>query len=245
VSELPDLSPERAAALVNAALERRHAERLLDEAAPLLGAVEDTPRALAEVLIAELARLNARLDAAEDAQRAAARSREERIRLDPLRYIPAERLAAALGGAPAPEEGPAVIDPAAPEFVGFGWWQAEPTEGGSLRWSGASRCATLLLPALGGGELLVTLRLRAPFGVKLDLAAQDFFLDGVPLRFEAVSNDGVTGVFSARASLPAMPAGAKLCLLLHGAQYDDPATGPKRDTRRIGPGLIWARIERA
>jgi hypothetical protein len=245
MSDLPDLSPERAAALVNAALERRHAERLHEDAAPLLVALPEDQRLAIELLIAELAQVQARLDAVEDAQRAAARSREERIRLDPLRFIPAERLAAAQGAAAAAEAGPFALDPAAPEFVGFGWWQAERTEGGSLRWSGQARCATLLLPALGGGELLLTLALRSPFGIPLDLAAHDLFLDGVPLGFETLSNDGVVGVFAARASMPAMPAGAKLTLLLHGAQHEDPATGAKRDTRRIGLGLLWARIERA
>lgn len=245
MTDLPDLSPEAAAALVEAALERRHAERLHEHAAPLLAAMEEAPRLAAELLLAELARTHARLDALEAAQQAASRSREERIRLDPLRHIPAERLAAALGEAPAPETGPCALDPAAPDFVGFGWWQAERTEGGSLRWSGAARCATLLLPALGGGELLLTLSLRAPFGKPLDLEGEDIFLDGVPLAFRTLTSDGVVGVFAARASLPAMPAGAKLTLLLHGRQYEDPATGPRRDTRRIGLGLLWARIERA
>lgn len=245
MTDLPDLSPQRAAALVEAALERQHAERLAEDAGPLLGALEEAPRALAELVLAELARHAARLDMLEETARAAARTRADRIRLDPLRYIPAERLAAAQGPAPEPEAEPHAVDPAAPDFVGFGWWPAERTEGGSLRWSGTARCATLLLPALGGGELLVTLALRAPFGIPLDLAAQDLFLDGVPLAFETLSNDGVVGVFAARASLPAMPAGAKLTLLLHGTQHEDPATGPRRDTRRIGLGLLWARIERA
>ncbi|WP_372622103.1 hypothetical protein [Falsiroseomonas sp.] len=242
--DLPDLSPDRAP-LIDAALERRHALRLGEDVAPLLAALPAEAQPFGEFLLAEMARQAARLDALEDAQRAAMLSREERMRLDPLRFIPKSRLGAALGPAEEPIEGPVALDAGAPDFVGFGWWQAERTEGGSLRWSGASRCATLLLPALGGGELVLTLCLRAPFGLPLDIGEHDLFLDGAPLAFHTVANDGVVGIFEAALTLPEMPASARLTLLLHGPQHDDPAVGPKRDTRRIGLGLIWARIERA
>jgi hypothetical protein len=129
--------------------------------------------------------------------------------------------------------------------VGYGWWDAEQTEGGSLMWSGAERCATLVLPALGGGELVLTLCLRAPFGLPLDIAEHDLFLDGVPLAFDTVSNDGTVGIFEARPVLADVPAGARVTLLLHGPLREDPSRGPRRDTRRIGVGLLWARLERA
>jgi hypothetical protein len=157
-----DLSPDRAAALLDAALERQHALRLREDAAPLIAALPDAAQALGELTLLELARLAARLDALEAAQRAASLSREERVRLDPLRFIPRARQAAAAGTAEPPEDGPVAVDAGDPDFTGFGWWQAERTEGGSLRWSGAARCATLLLPALGGGDLALTICLRAP-----------------------------------------------------------------------------------
>ncbi|MGG5808379.1 hypothetical protein [Falsiroseomonas sp. CW058] len=240
-----DLSPDRADALLDAALERRHAIRLREAAAPILAGLEPGARLLGEHLVEEVARLSARVDALAQAQAAAALSREERLRIDPLRTIPAARLAAAAGGVAPPEAGPAAVEAGDDAFLGFGWFAAERTEGGSLRWSGGARCATLLLPALGGGDVVLTLALRSPFGVPLDLSGQDWFLDGVPLSFATVGNDGTTGIFEARATLPPMPAGARVTLLLHGAQHEDPATGPRRDTRRLGLGLAWARIERA
>lgn len=240
-----DLSPERGEALVAAALERRHVDRLAEDAAPLLAALPPEVQPFGEFVLGELARQAARLDALEDAQRAAALTREERMRLDPLRFIPKQRLSAALGPEAEPVDGPVALDAGDPDFAGSGWWQAERTEGGSLRWSGAARCATLLLPALGGGEVVLTLCLRAPFGIPLDLAQHDLFLDGAPLAFRTVANDGVVGIFEAPLTLPEMPPGARVTLLLHGAQHEDPATGPRRDTRRIGLGLIWARMERA
>jgi hypothetical protein len=240
-----DLSPDRAAPLLDAALRRQHAERLHAAAAPLLDAMSEGARGLAAPLLDELARLSARVEVLEQAAAAAARSRMDRLRVDPLRAIPADRLGAARQAAPLAEAGPVTLDPGDPDFTGFGWWQAERTPDGALRWSGTARCATVLLPALCGGELRLTLTLRAPFGVPLDLSAHDIFLDGLPLAFEAVSNDGVVGVFAATASLPPLPAASRITLLLHGVQYEDPATGPQRDTRRMGLGLVAARLERA
>lgn len=241
---LLDLSPDRAAKLLDAALERQHMDRLFGAANHFLAALPAEGSGLGRLLLAELARLSALVDVLEQGAAAASLAREERLRIDPLRAIPPERVAAALP-APLPDAGPVTLDPADPAFTGFGWWQAERTASGSLRWSGASRCATLLLPALGGGEVVVTLCLRMPYGLPFDIAAHDWFLDGMPLAFTALSSDGVVGVFAARATLPPMPAGARLCLLLHGPQHEDPAQGPNRDSRRMGLGLIWARIEGA
>ena len=242
---LLDLSPDRAATLLDAAMERQHADRLFGAADHFLAKLPAEGSGLGRLLLGELARLAARVDQLEQAAAAASLTREDRLRIDPLRAIPADRVAAAGLPAPLPEAGPVTLDPADPSFTGFGWWEAERSASGSLRWSGTSRCATLLLPALGGGEVVVTLSLRMPFGLSFDIAAHDWFLDGMPLTFTAISSDGVVGVFAARAVLPPMPAGARLCLLLHGPQHEDPAQGPRRDTRRMGLGLVWARIERA
>ena len=242
---LLDLSPDRAATLLDAAIERQHADRLFGAADHVLAKLPAEGSGLGRLLLAELARLAARVEALEQAAAAASLAREERLRIDPLRAIPPERVAAAGLPAPVPEAGPVTVDPGEPGFTGFGWWDAERTASGGLRWSGAARCATLLLPALGGGEVVVTLCLRMPFGLRFDIAAHDWFLDGMKLAFTTISSDGVVGVFAARASLPPMPAGARLSLLLHGPQHDDPGHGPNRDPRRMGLGLIWARLERA
>ncbi len=243
---LLDLSPDRRATLlIEAGLQSLHAGRLRDGAAPLLAQVDAEARLLAEYLLEEIARLSAQVDALGQAQQEAALTRADRLRIDPLPTIPPARLAAALGDGPAAEVGPVAVEAGAPDFTGFGWHHPEATEGGSLRWSGAARCATLLLPAAGGGRLAVSLALRAPYGIPLSLEGQEWFLDGMPLAFETISNDGVTGLFEAVATIPERPAGSKVTLLLHGVQFSDPATGPRRDTRLLGLGICWARIERA
>ena len=242
---LLDLSPDRAATLLDVALERQHADRLFGAADHFLAQLPAEGSGLGRLLLAELARLAARVEALEQAAAAASLAREERLRIDPLRAIPAERVAAAQGPASVAETGPVTLDPGDPAFTGFGWWEAERTASGSLRWSGAARCATLLLPALGGGELVLRLCLRIPFGLPFDIAEHDWFLDGMPLSFATTSSDGAVAVVEARASLPPMPAGARVALLLHGRQYEDPALEPRRDTRCMGLGLVWARLERA
>ena len=244
-NDLLDLSPDRAAPLLVGAVRRQHAARLREAAEAVLARQSPDARALGEHLLDALATLAAQLDALDQVQRQAALSRAERLRIDPLRAIPPERVAMAVGAPPEAETGPVAVEAGDLDFRGFGWFAPERTDRGTLRWSGEARCATLLLPALGGGDLLLTLSLRAPFGIPLDITAYDLFLDGMPLTFATVANDGVTGLFEARVTLAPAVAGARVTLLLHGPQHEDPASGPRRDTRRLGLGLAWARLERA
>ncbi len=245
-ASLLDLSPERRAELlVEGALELEHAARLKLGAAPKLAQVDAGTRSLVEHLLEEIARLSAQLDTLAQAQEEARRSRETRLRLDPIREIPAERLAAVLTPPPEPLPGPYARDAAAPDLVGLGWYPPERAQSGTLRWSGAGRCATLILPALGGGRLRVTLALRAPYGQPLILADHDWFLDGEPLALRQVSGGSSDGVFEAEVTLPESGAHGRAVLLLHGLQWADPATGPRRDPRRLGLGLGWLRLERA
>jgi hypothetical protein len=243
---LLDLSPDRrAAALIESALLHAQAARMREVAAPFLARLDPDSRLFGEYLVEEVARLSAQVEALAQLREADALSREARMRIDPLRFIPAERQHAAAEAEAMPEEGPVAFDVASDAFVGFGWYPAEQTDSGALRWSGPSRCATVQLPALGGGPLRVTLALRAPFGAKLDLPRQDVFLDGLKLELEQTAQEGAVATCQGVAILPELPAGARLTLLLHGERYTDPATGPVRDTRTLGLGLGWLRIERA
>ncbi|MBU8538096.1 hypothetical protein [Falsiroseomonas tokyonensis] len=241
-----DLSPDRrAAALIEAGLQHAQATRMREMAGPFLERLDPEARVFGEFLVEEIARLSARVEALSQLREADALSRAERMRIDPLPFIPAARRAAAAGPEASPEAGPVSFDVASDRFAGFGWYPAEVTEDGALRWSGLARQATVQLPALGGGALRVTLALRTPFGMPLDLAAQEVFLDGLKLDLRLLSQDGAVATCEAIAMLPELPAGSRITLLLAGDRFTDPATGPLRDTRALGLGLGWLRIERA
>ncbi|MGK7865286.1 hypothetical protein [Falsiroseomonas sp. E2-1-a4] len=240
-----DLSPDRrAAALIEAGLHQAEAARLRAAAGPFLDRLDPDARLFGEHLVEEIARLSAQVEALSQLRQADSLSRAERMRIDPLPFIPAARREAAAGPGAAPEAAPVAFDVASEDFIGFGWYPAEMTDAGALRWSGAARCATAQLPALGGGALRITLALRAPFGAALDLAAQDIFLDGLKLDLAVLSQDGAVATCQAVAVLPVLPASSRISLLLHGARFTDPATGPLRDSRTLGLGLGWLRIER-
>jgi len=242
---LLDLSPDRrAAALIEAGLHQAEAARLRAAAGPFLDRLDPDARLFGEHLVEEIARLSAQVEALSQLRQADSLSRAERMRIDPLPFIPAARREAAAGPEAAPEAAPVAFDVASEDFIGFGWYPAEMTDAGALRWSGAARCATAQLPALGGGALRITLALRAPFGAALDLAAQDIFLDGLKLDLAVLSQDGAVATCQAVAVLPVLPASSRISLLLHGARFTDPATGPLRDSRTLGLGLGWLRIER-
>lgn len=231
--------------LPDAVLLAAHTVRLREAAGPLLERLAPDARIVSEFLIEEVARLAAQVEALGQMQREAAMTRQERLRIDPLPYIPAARRIAARSPEAAAEEGPVFVEAGTPDFVGYGWYNIEPTEGGVLRWSGQGPWASLLLPALGGGDLVLTVAVHAPFGSGLDMAAEEWVLDGMPLVFETLSNDGRSGLFSARVTLLARPAGSRATLLLRTTPRTDPALGPRRDPRALGLGLSWARIERA
>lgn len=238
-------SNHRAAALLESGLHQAEAARLREVAAPFLDRLDPDARLFGEHLVEELARLSAQVEALSQLREADALSRAERMRIDPLPFIPAARRNAAAGPEAVPEAGPVAFDVASEDFIGFGWFPAEMTDAGALRWSGAARCATAQLPALGGGTLRLTLALRAPYSTALDLAEQDVFLDGMKLDLAVLSQDGAVVTCQADAVLPELPTGSRISLLLQGARFADPATGPLRDSRTLGIGLGWLRIERA
>ncbi len=226
-------------------MQHAQATRMREVAGPFLERLDPEARLFGEFLVEEIARLSAQVEALAQLREADALSRAERMRIDPLPFIPAERRSAAAGPEVAAEAGPVAFDVAAERFTGFGWYPAEMTADGPLRWSGLARQATVQLPALGGGALRVTLALRTPFGMPLDLAAQEVFLDGLKLDLSLVSQDGAVATCEGVAILPDLPAGARTTLLVAGDRFTDPATGPLRDTRALGLGLGWLRIERA
>jgi hypothetical protein len=243
---LLDLSPERrAAALIDAGLHAAEAARMRTLAEPFLARLDAEARVFGEYLVEEVARLSARVEMLAQLRDADALSRAERLRIDPLPFIPAARREAAAGPPETPEAGPYAVDVASEDFIGFGWYPAEETEAGSLRWSGPARCATVQLPGLGGGAVQVTLALRAPFGAELDFARHDVFLDGLKLELEELSRDGAVRICRGLAMLPDLPPGSRVALLLTGEHFADAAAGPRRDTRELGLGLGWVRIERA
>ncbi|NGM23727.1 hypothetical protein G3576_27200 [Roseomonas stagni] len=245
-SPLLDLSPDRqAAALLDAGLLAHHALRLREAAGPLLERLGPDARIFGEFVVEQLARLSAQADSLAQAQQEASLTRQERLRIDPLPQIPAARRIAARSPAAAAEEGPTFVEAGTPDFIGHGWYGVEPTAGGVLRWSGQGAWASLLLPALGGGDLVLTVAVHAPFGSTLDMAAEEWVLDGMPLSFEPLSSDGRNGLFFARVRLLERPAGSRATLLLRTTPRTDPAEGPRRDPRALGLGLSWARIERA
>jgi hypothetical protein len=161
-----------------------------------------------------------------------------------VRAIPEDRVAAALGTACSAPPDVFALEAGAPDFNGTGWHQGEPVPGGSLRWSGTGRCASILLPPMGG-RLRLSLSLRTPFHQPLELGEHEFFLDGLPLALRRIRGDEVAGVFEAEAALSEAALGTRHLLLIHGQQWHDPAPGPRRDTRRLGLGLHWLRVERA
>jgi hypothetical protein len=226
--------------LIKQALHNRNLKRLEADAEGC-AAPKD---ALMHLMLRECAHIAARLDLLESQRESNQLSSQERMRCDPLAFIPKERLTAAQSAAPHDEKMLAMIAAGDPDLLGFGWWRVEHTQVGVLMWSGRGPVATLLLPALGGGNVTFVMRLRSPFGQPLVPARLCIMLDMVPLELKTVENDGVEGTFSATVKLPASPACSYICMMFNTPIFHDNRIGKQRDVRSLGLGFRWCRIEK-
>lgn len=136
---------------VRAVAERIAARHRVAVEAALPG-VEPGLRAFAEVLLTAFGGLAAEVELLRQRVEAGERTREDRMAIDPLGFIPAVRL-------PAPRSLPRAAEIAAedPLAFGAGWL---PLEEGARRSLGP--WAALRLPALGGGRQRLGLALAAP-----------------------------------------------------------------------------------
>ncbi|WP_426957404.1 hypothetical protein [Muricoccus radiodurans] len=226
----------RADRAVEDAAARARAGAIRDRLENLIAVCDPALRALAEALIAEIGRADARAEAAAQAALETRRSRGEWISLDPLRHIPEGRAAP-----PPPPPRRVAVHAADPAFHGFGWHSAEGTGAESWRWSGTDRAASIILPSLGGGRLMIRLDVVAPFQAALDASAITVLANGQPLELLLVRAAPSRATLGADYTAPEDGGHGSLVLVLLGPSFAD-AAGP--DTRVLGVGLRSVTVER-
>jgi len=164
----------------------------------------------------------------------ARRTRGERLRIDPLPEIVARH---GIAYARPSAYGISVNDGA---FVGRGWHSLETDSRGYWLWSGPESLSSVLLPALGGGQVGVDIRVRLPFGGAMVPDVLSAMLDGVPVTCNGVRGDVWSGV----ARLPTDDGASRMALVLASRLHEDPRTTPDRDVRVLGVGLVSVRVEK-
>lgn len=229
--------------LVAGAAQRLRAEALDGRLAPALARLDPAMRGALDLLVQEMARLGAEVEAARQAVEAAQRGREAAIRLDPLRYIPGSRGRPA--GLPSDRFDLAADDAA---FNGAGWYEAERSSRGAWRWGGRhGPYSTLLVPTLGGGALRLGLHLSMPFQSTFDLEAATLLANGQPLdlRLQEGSTDRAPRL-SAEFDLPEDGGTGSLSLVLMAPRHHMAAAEGETpsDSRALGPGFVGLTLER-
>lgn len=235
-----DLQQASAAdAQIDRALADGHARHLRSELATQLAAADPAGRALALGLIEALARLTAQVAVLQQSVEQSHRSRAERIRIDPLPFIPESRAASA----PRPPQSFS-IEAGATEFSGSGWFDAETNGTVSWRWSGKEPSATLVLPSLGGGRLRLSLDLQMPFGHRLSDASIALLINDTKLELQGPPAGSRQGRFIAEFSLPEDAGFGTVVLVLQSSLHSDTNATDRRDTRQLGVGLRKLTLER-
>jgi hypothetical protein len=231
----------------------RQADRLVDEAAarmrtaPVLtrlstvaDQLDPSLREVVELIAYEIGRVGAAAETARQLAQSGRQSRSERIKLDPLRFIPASRQ----GTGPEPA-GPLSLRPDAPEFIGAGWFEAEHHGDRAWRWSGAagSPCATLLLPSLGSGRLRFTFRLSVPFQQPFEPERFGIVVNARPLALTATATGASSGVVTGETVVEDDHALGSLAVVLVLPRYGA-RDGGVNDTRQLGVGIEHLQVEK-
>lgn len=236
-----DLQPDAEAdALIDRALVSAAAGRMQEEMAGQLSAVPPPVRALVEALIGTIARLEAEVELLRQSSRHGARTRLERLAIDPLED-------AAAFDRPTPPELPSHVelDADAEEFHGEGWHPVETRGEMRWRWSGRGEAASLLLPPLGGGLLRLRLWMLMPFGQPLSLDDTVLLADDVPVQLTPVFAKGAEGVVEGEVQLPEDGGFGPLTLVLYAPTFTAEQMGrDTRDRRTLGIGLRRIEVER-
>jgi hypothetical protein len=163
----------------------------------------------------------------------ARRTREARLRVDPLPDILVKVGLALLQ----PDSIEVGVDDGA--FVGFNWHRLEKNATQRWRWAYPALTGSIVLPRVRGSMMEVGIRFLLPFGAQANETTLTAMLDGVPIEF----HDRQPSVWTGKVALPEDPAATRMALVIVSSGHSDPRIGTNRDTRILGIGLdtVWAK----
>ena len=204
--------------------------------AQLQGPDRQAIETLTSILVHRLAVTNSALRALSQELVSARRSRETRLRIDPLPFIPQDRFEQP----PAP---PTVWECNVGDagFVGSNWHRLEIDREKNYRWAGPALASSVLLPSLGGGRIKVAIEFRIPFRGPYAQDSFVAFLDGfaIPLTKRPDAN-----VCEGIVDIPEDLLASRTALIIVSKPHSDPRTDGQRDPRILGIGLTSVRLER-
>lgn len=224
---------------IEAAAIRSQTELLHRELSELISANEPAVQALAFGMVGALARISAQLLTLQQSIEQTYRSRADRLRIDPLPFIPESRRTVI----PAPMRRFELAADAV-EFSGDGWFPAETNGKVSWRWSGRGSNGSLLLPTLGGQGLRLTIDLLMPFKIHFRSEPLPFIVNGsradlLPIK---VVRDYAT--FEADFDLPDDDGFSSFVLIIPTPEYVVSGRPSGKEIRPLGVGLRGLVLEK-
>jgi hypothetical protein len=235
-----DLPAARSAdTLIAKSIADAHQERLEKNLSELLATADPKTQALVRGLVGAVATLSAEVATLREDLAQFRRSRSDRIRVDPLQFIPDSR-------SPQPAQQPSHFEllAASHQFNGLGWHQPERNEDRSWRWSGLTPRASVLLPTLGGRRLRLRAEMLMPFGLTFAKKPVRVLVNDAVAVLQPTSLRAEFGTFQAEIELPEDEGFSNFTLVLQEPPMTDPSGAPGREKRLLGLGLCRIMLER-